>query len=167
MVLGCLGGAFKTAIEVRSFLYSRSLLLCIGVDYISVCTRAKHGHRSLVTGGSDPTDLLGGSARTKVGSLPPILVFCPRAELSPSFYASGYFSRPCRSTAPKTGWKGRPKVDRRLCVTFVTALRATRDETLGSKRAVWPSTSSVQKDTSCLGARSRNCARTMSEETRP
>ncbi len=37
------------------------------VDYICVCTRATHGHRSSVTGGSDPTELWAAESRQKRG----------------------------------------------------------------------------------------------------
>jgi hypothetical protein len=61
---------------------------------------------------------LGGSARTKVRSLPPILVFCPRADSLPSVYASAYFSSACCVSLPKATLKSGPKV---TCERSVTA----------------------------------------------
>src|SRR5579859_2219956 len=63
VVLGCLGGAFKTGIAIFSFLYSELLHGCMQVDFISVCTRAKHGHAFCVTGGSDPEELWAAESR--------------------------------------------------------------------------------------------------------
>src|SRR6266581_2164706 len=110
---------------------------------------------------------LGGSDPFYTGSLPPILVVCPRAKLLPSFCAFGYFSSTCRSSVAKAGLKGGPKVACMPCVTLLPTVRARRDATLASKRAAWPSTSSVLNETSCLGARSRNSALTVSDETCP
>jgi hypothetical protein len=42
VVLGCLGGAFNTAIEIFSFLIRDGYFIAFGFDYIRVCTRAKH-----------------------------------------------------------------------------------------------------------------------------
>ena len=37
------------------------------LDYISVCTRAKHGHATSVMGGSDPEELWAAESRQKWG----------------------------------------------------------------------------------------------------
>jgi len=66
VVLGCLSGAFKIDIRPCFFLYLALLLFHNRSDYISVWTRAKHGPELLGAAGSDPTDLWGGIAATKV-----------------------------------------------------------------------------------------------------
>ncbi|SRR5579885_41974 len=69
VVLGCFGGAFKTAIWIFSFLNSRLFRLRNWSDYISACARQKHGHRCQVTGGSDLENFLGGLKPEKWGSI--------------------------------------------------------------------------------------------------
>src|SRR5208337_43408 len=60
VVLGCFGGAFRTAIGIISSQYLKLFRLRNRADYISACTRAKHGHRSSVTGRERPHRTLGG-----------------------------------------------------------------------------------------------------------
>src|SRR5438309_1237912 len=142
MVLGCFGGAFRTAIEILSSLPLELFLLRIAVDYISVCTRPKHGHASCVTGGSDPAKF-GRLKAVRTGSLPPdpdVLAACPFAFL---FLASRYFSVVCLGCAPKSDPKGVLRVvsGRSFTGFFESAAIGLRGR--ASKRAAWPSTSSA------------------------
>src|SRR5271163_3744208 len=78
---------------------------------------AKTRSRFLRDGRERPHGFLGGWKPPKVGSLPPFLVFCPRAVSLPSLYASAYFSSACRASPSKAAPKAEPKVGFTLSVT--------------------------------------------------
>src|SRR5215469_2740308 len=84
VVFGCLGGAFKTDIEMFSSLYSEFVLLRIRVCLLLCMHADKTRSPFLGDGRERPQRPLDGGALFKGGSLPAEVVFCPRAFFLPS-----------------------------------------------------------------------------------
>src|SRR5439155_5827408 len=69
VVFGCFDGAFRSAKRFPPFGVRDALRPALQAACSDCCTRAKHGHASCVTGGSDPTELWAAESAQKWGSI--------------------------------------------------------------------------------------------------
>jgi hypothetical protein len=115
--------------------YLELFLLRDRFNYISVCTRAKHGHRSLVTGRSDPTGF-GRLKAVQCGVAPGLLSVLPACILAVLLLASRYSSGVSRCPWVNPNLKAGLKVGWSLFFTGVVFFCGFGFVGLDSKRAV-------------------------------
>src|SRR6185312_5550825 len=110
VVFGCLDGAFSSDNCFAPFFFRCAVRLALQAVCSDLCTRTKHGTAHFGAGGSDP--VVGGCKPPTTGSLPPFLVFCPRADVTRCIYVSALLSRTCDWAGLDLGTEAVPEVRR-------------------------------------------------------